>query len=458
MPEVIIPNGFTPRPYQIPYMRFFDKGGKRAVSVIHRRGGKDLRAMHQTCKMAHKRRGAYWHIFPFAEQARKAIWEGFTKDGQRIMEQAFPASIRRAPRAFLPNAEMVVELKCGSIWRLMGSDRMEVVGSGPVGVNFSEYALAKPKTWDLVRPMLQENDGWAAFISTPRGNNHFKKLYDMARKDPSWFCELLTLEDTKAYDPERTFAEERASGMPEELIRQEYLCDFSAASVGSVWGDLIEVMEKRGGLDAFEHSGDGVFTTWDLGVDDSTVIWFWRIHGGGVEFIDHYEANGKGMRHYFEILRSKPYKYTKHWLPHDARQRSLQTQASIVDQFQAEFGVHAVAMVPGQEKAGFMDGIYAARWLFQQPDTRIHPRCGEGIEALKAYHYEWDEDRKTLGRKPVHDWSSHSADGARGVGVVCKFSEFMTRPPPEKAVEPVTPKPLTLESLWKSAPKRNSRI
>jgi phage terminase large subunit len=456
--KVRIPNGFTPRDYQRRLMAYFDQGGKRAVCVWHRRAGKDLVALHQTCKMAHRRKAAYWHVFPTAEQGRKAIWEGFTKDGQRIMEQVFPASIRRAPRAFLPNAEMVVELKCGSIWRLLGSDKMEVVGAGPAGVVFTEYALAKPKTWDLVRPMLRENDGWAMFQSTPRGNNHFKKLFDVARKDGTWFSDVKTLADTNAYDPVRTVAEERASGMPESLIQQEYFCDFTAANVGSVFGDLIQQVELRGGLEVFDHPGDGVFTTWDLGVDDSTAIWFWRVHGDGVDFIDYYEANGKGMAHYLEVLERKGYRYAKHWVPHDARQRSFQTGVSTVDQLTERLGHSAVAIVPGKEKAGFMDGIYAFRWLLQRPDTRFHPRCDPGIEALKAYHYEWDDDRKTLSTKPFHDWSSHGADAARGVGVVCKFSEFMTRPPPPKPDGAPKPKPYTLDDLWKTAPKRSTRL
>ncbi len=425
--------------------------------IVHRRGGKDLTALHQTCKMMHKRRGAYWHVFPTAEQGRKAIWEGFTRDGFRTLEQVFPSAIRKSPRAFLPKAEMVIELKCGSIWRLMGSDSMEVVGAGPMGVVFTEFALAKPKTWDLVRPMLRENGGWAMFPTTPRGNNHAKKLFDVAKKDPSWFCELQTLRDTQAYDPEQTIAEERASGMPEELIRQEYLCDFSAASVGSVWGDLVEGLEKSGKLEAFDHSGNDVFTTWDLGTDDSTAIWFWKARPDGVDVIDFYESNGKGMSHYLDVLEAKGYGYAKHWVPHDARQRSWQTGVSTVDQLSAKLGASSVVVVPGQDKASFMDGIQAARWLLQK-NTRIHARCAEGIEALKAYHYEWDEERKTLGKKPQHDWSSHASDGFRYLSVVYRFSELMTRPPPEKAKGLAAPKPLNLEDLWATAPKRSNRL
>lgn len=423
---------FRPRRYQRPFMRYLEAGGKRAVWVVHRRGGKDLTALNQTCRMAARRRGAYWHIFPTAEQGKKAIWEGFTKDGERIMDLVFPQAIRKRPRAFLPSGEMVVELHNGSIWRLMGSDKMEVVGAGPCGVVFSEYALAKPKTWDLVRPMLRENDGWAAFITTPRGANHAKKLFDMAKQDPAWFCELLSLYDTRAYDPEKTIAEERATGMEEALIRQEYLCDWTAANVGSVWGDLIEALEKTGRVGAFEHERAGLFTTWDLGFTDSTSCWVWGIRrtagGWGVDVVDHYSNHGQPLSHYFDKLdaweKERGYRYAKHWLPHDARARTLATGSSIQEQFNAKYGPGFVAIGPA---LSLLDGLQATRWLLQQ-DIRIHERCDEGLEALKAYRYAYDEDLKVFTKKPVHDWASHDADGFRGVGCVAKALEGMTRP------------------------------
>lgn len=419
MPRVVLPNDFDPRPYQRRYMRYFDLGGKRAVWVVHRRGGKDLTALHQTGKMMHKRKAAYWHVFPTAEQGRKAIWEGFRKDGKRIMENVFPAAIRKSPRAFLPNAEMVVELKCGSIWRLMGSDKMEVVGAGPAGVVFSEFALAKPKTWDLIRPMLRENDGWASFITTPRGNNHAKKLYDVAKADPSWFSELQTLYDTRAYDPEQTIAEERSSGMPEALIRQEYLCDWTAANVGSVWGDLLEVLEKSGRVCAFDHPKGRIFTAWDLGLSDATAIWFFRVTEDGADLVDYYEAHGKPLSHYFDEVDRRGYEYQTHWLPHDARHATLSNSGvSILAQCQERWGAENVAIGP---QMTMLDGIQAGRWLLQRK-TRIHARCADGVEALKAYRYGFDEDRKTFTTKPVHDWSSHGADGFRYLACAVKLA------------------------------------
>lgn len=451
MPTVTIPNGFEPRWYQRDAMSACDAGAEFSIWVWHRRAGKDLTAAHQDCKDAHRRIGGYWHIFPTAEQGRKAIWEGFTKDGQRIMEQVFPREIRKSPREFTSNGEMVVVLKCGSIWRLMGSDKMEVVGAGPVSVTFSEFSLAKPNTWDLVRPMLRENNGRAKFIFTPRGKNHGWKLLEMARNNPRWHVSIKRLDETRAYDPVRTVEEERASGMPEELIKQEYFCDFNAANVGSFYGVVLAALEARGGLSAFEHGRDNVFTFWDLGRADDTAIWWMRpMPEGGVDVLDHYASNGEDLEHYFEVVderaRLHGWRYRKHMLPHDARAKTLATRQSVLEQFIARFGAAAVGMTP---ELGLLDGIQATRAMLLHPGTRIHPRCSlvahsrdcDGVEALRAYHREWDATRKCFRDSPVHDWSSHTADAARYMAVMVKMMELLTKP--LAATKQVVPVPMS---------------
>jgi hypothetical protein len=438
-------------------MAFFDQGGKRAVWVVHRRGGKDLTGMHQLCKMAHERIGAYWHVFPTAEQGRKAIWEGFRSDGPRTLENVFPASIRRSPREWTLNQPMIVELKCGSIYRVLGSDRIEVVGAGPLGVLFSEYSVAKPKSWDLIAPMLRENDGWASFVYTPRGNNHGKKLFDMARQNADWFCEIQTLRETKAYDPEKTIQEELAAGRPEAMVRQEYLCDWTAANVGAVYGQLLEQLERAGRITDYPHPLDGVSTTWDLGISDATAIWWWRLgRDGGIDLIDHYEASGRPLSHFLDVVETRGYRYERHWLPHDARARTLQTGVSTLDLVRERLGSGAVQVTP---ELSLADGIESARWLLQQP-IRFHSRCNDGpesgVEALRQYHYVWDDDRKTFGTKPEHDWSSHTADAFRYVALVVKHSELMSRKPAEAAKPniPTVHKAFTLDQLFRDRERR----
>jgi hypothetical protein len=437
MINVSLPNDFTPRDYQIPFMDFMDNGGKKCMMVWHRRSGKDLAALHQTCKMMHERKGAYWHIYPTFAQARKAIWEGFTKEGKRTLENVFPGFLDpKRPGSIVKRKDeqqMVVELKCGSIWRLLGSDRVEVVGAGPVGVVYSEYAICSPKSTNLISPMLRENDGWEIYITTPRGANHAKDLFDRAKADPKlWYCDIKTLFDTRAYDPEKTLAEERQSGKPEAFIKQEYLCDWTAALVGSVWGDLVDEAGKTGALDDFEHGYDDVFTSWDLGFTDSTVIWFWQVKGGRVDLIDFYEEHGKPLSHYFDVIDGKPYRYIRHWLPHDARQTTLAAGVSILNQFLRKY--------PGVVSVGpdlpLLEGIQAARWMIQK-GVRFHPRTADGIKCIRNYHYEWDEDDRDYSARPAHDWSSHAADAFRYTAAVVKVSEMLGKGAPTL----VAPKP-----------------
>lgn len=452
MPEIKVPYAFEPRAYQRQFMKFMDNGGKRALIVWHRRAGKDLAAMHQTNKMAHIEKGLYWHIFPTAEQARKSLWTGRMKNGQSIMEAVFPRPIRKAPREWSLQGEMVVELKCGSVWRLMGSDKMEIVGAGPKGVAFSEYALAKPNTWDLVRPMLRESNGWAVFPTTPRGNNHAKKLYDQADQDKGWFRDLKTVRDTgltyhssdggREIGWEEMVAEERAEGMPESLIEQEYFCSWSAANVGSFYGLHLAALEARGVLGVeFESSGDMVFTSWDLGKTDDTSIWWWRLREGSteesprLEVLDHYACHGEDLEHYFAVLEERAekhnWKYEMHWMPHDAKHHKLGTKQSVYEQFIYKYGSGMVGLTP---ELSLMEGISAVRRLLQK-DIRFHVRCSavahardhDGIEALRSYHRTWDEHAKAFSETPVHDWSSHTADSARYMAVVVTLAEQRTR-------------------------------
>lgn len=444
------PNEFEPREYQKPFMRHFigtkdkplDGRGKRATWVVHRRGGKDMTGMHTLNICAHRRRAAYWHTFPTFEQGRKAIWEGFTRDGKRIIDNVFPAELIKSR----DNQQMKIELKCGSIYRLVGTDKIETVGAGPAGVLHSEYSIAKPSAADLIAPMLRENDGWEAYVYTPRGNNHGKKRFDsfaaQAKTDPRYFAQLLTLFDTRAYDPERTIAEERANGRPEALIRQEYLCDWSAANVGAVFGDLVPDAQE------FDHPSDGVYTNWDLGLSDACAIWFWRVRDGTIDLIDYEEANGKPFEYFADLVDEKRYAYMLHFFPHDARARTFVTGSTTQEAAQARWPGR-VGIVPGLSLA---DGIQAGRWLLQQR-PRFHVRTAEGVEALRAYHYEWDDDAKVLAKQPMHDWSSHCADAFRYTGIVAKYAMRLARPkaPPVPPTVMLPNEGHRLDDLWKSS-------
>jgi hypothetical protein len=162
------------------------------------------------------------------------------------------------------------------------------------------------------------------------------------------------------------------------------------------------------------------------------------------DVIDWFEATGEGAKYYAEILkggtpkgcdRPRKYEIAKVWLPHDAKQREWGTGVTRFDQFREHLGDGAIAIGP---KLPIEDGITAGRWLFEQK-IRIHARCAEGIKRLKSYRYEWDETKKVFSKKPLHDWTSHTADDWRYLALVVQATEKLMRP--EAPAKRVTPKP-----------------
>lgn len=223
--EITIPHNFSPRPYQLPFLKAMDSGCRRACLVWHRRAGKDLTVLNYTVKAMMQRVGSYYHCFPEYAQGRKALWDGADKTGKRHLS-CFPDQIIKSRNA----TEMKIETINGSIWQIVGADNYDkVVGAGPVGLVLSEWAVSDryPMAWDFFSPMLAENGGWAIFPYTPRGRNHGWDRFQMARTNPDWFCSLLTIEDTGAY-PISEIEKERADGKSEDMIQQEYYCSFLA--------------------------------------------------------------------------------------------------------------------------------------------------------------------------------------------------------------------------------------
>ena len=228
----------------------------------------------------------------------------------------------------------------------------------------------------------------------------------------------------------------------------------AASDVGSIYGHLLE----RYNLDAFAHPNDGVYTSWDLGFTDSTAIWFWRLNSAGaLDFIDHYEAHGQPLSHYFDVLDQRGYDVAKHWLPHDAAAHTLTTGSSVEDQFRERF--------KGRVQIGpalsVLDGIQAARWLLEQP-CRFHERTAEGVEMLRSYHYEWDAETKTYARRPEHDFSSHSSDAFRGAACVAKTVLRLSRKaaPPAAPIIPPIDRAFTLDQMFElnESTKQRERI
>jgi len=353
--------------------------------------------------------GLYYHFLPTSVQGRKVIWEGMTNDGERFIDYIPPELV-----VAKNEQEMKIVLWNGSIIQVVGTDHYDSIrGTNPLGVVFSEYAYQHPMAWEVVKPILNANGGWAAFDTTPNGNNHAKTLWDMACGNPdTWFTSKLSIEDTNIV-PLSVIEQERAEGVEEGILQQEYWCSFEAGAVGSYYAKNVQEARREGRVcDLEEDASVPVDLFFDLGSSDATAIGFVQAINGQVRFIDFYEKNQEDISHYLEVIRAKSYTIGKVYLPHDAFAKRLESPSTIADQFEAAgFQVERVPNI------SILNGTQLVRKMF--PRTYFDKKnTSLLLSALENYHKEYNVETKTYKDTPKHDWSSHAADMVRYVAVI----------------------------------------
>jgi len=415
--NVSLPNGWHPMAHQRSFFDYLFEGGsfperKRAFLTWHRRAGKDSCSINGLAISSQLRQGTYWHLLPTLNQGRKVIWNGVDSSGRRIINQAFPKELVEAHN----ENEMTIKLRNGSFYQVVGSDNYNsLVGANPLGVIFSEWALSDPAAWDFVRPILLENGGFAAFITTPRGKNHAYKQWKAAKLNPKWITSLQTVNDTFRNDgspiitPE-DIQSEKDEGVPEEIIEQEYYCSWEGINFGSIFGRQLGKWEHQQ-IEFPEPFMPGipVLTAWDIGHRDATAIWFYQIVNGEIHIIDYEEGTGSDADEWLDKLQEKPYAFGMPALPHDAKNKTFATRYSAQDRFIERKLIPYI--VPNMSRAA---GIQAARAIipivwFNTGSKRVL----KGLEHLEQYHYEWDPEQKVFSTEPAHDEHSHGADGFR---------------------------------------------
>jgi phage terminase large subunit len=312
------------------------------------------------------------------------------------------------------DGEMIIHLKNGSTWQVAGSDNYNsLVGSPPLGVVFSEWALAKPEVWEFIRPILAENGGWALFLWTPRGRGHATRAFEARMRTPGWQCIKSPATETDVFTPDQLEAE-RAElvaelGSAEEgeaRFASEYLVDFDAAAPGAYYAGLIGDAERVGRITAVPHDPSlRVDTAWDLGVDDYTAIWFFQRVGRDVRVIDYFETRGEGLAAIVRrAIGDRDWVWGTHHLPHDVGARELTTATSRAETLRGLglMRIEAGVAVDPEER------VHAARQMI--PLCWFDAtRCAGGLERLRAYRKRWNRTTRSYGG-PQHDDASHAAD------------------------------------------------
>ena len=383
------------------FVALHERETRWAIAVAHRRAGKTVACINElikaaaTCDRANPR---FAYIAPQLNQAKDIAWS-YLKDYSDCF----------GPGRKVNATELWIELpNNGARIRIYGADNPDRLrGLYLDGAVLDEYGDMDPTMWTrVIRPVLSDRKGWAIFIGTPKGRNGFHRLWTRAEGDPDWCRLCLKASETQLIDA-RELAD-AARMMSEDEYAQEYECSFEAAVRGAYYGREMNRAEADGRIGAVPHDPRlPVHTAWDLGIADSTVIWFLQTHGRETRVIDVLKGEGVGLDWYARRLQERDFVWGRHYLPHDAEVRELGTGKSRVETL-AELGIRATIC----PSLPVEDGIQAVRLLLATC-WFDKAKCKAGIEALRMYRREYDHKRQELKVHPLHDWTSHYADAFR---------------------------------------------
>ena len=371
-----------------------------SVLVCHRRFGKSVLAVNhliKTVAKCDKPRPRVAYVAPLFKQAKAIAWD-------YLKYYASPI-----PGVTFNESELRADLPGGGRISLYGADNPDALrGIYLDAVVLDEYAQIAPRVFpEIIRPALVDREGSALFIGTPWGKNHFFDLYENAKFAPDWYAATFRASETGIVPPAE-LAAARAL-MSQEQYDQEFECSFESAIVGAYYADQLRTAETEGRIGKVPHDPNvQVFTFWDLGIGDAMAIWFCQRVGKELRFIDYYETSGEGMAYYAKLLKEKPYTYDRHYMPHDANTKEIGTGKTRRDVAEA-LGIKPIDVVP---RGDVDDGINAVRSMLSRCWFDAQ-KCAQGINALKSYRKEYDDNRKEYKLKPYHDWSSHCADALR---------------------------------------------
>ena len=403
-------------------------GAKRfALWVCHRRFGKTFTLLHHLLRAAlsfPRNDGRFGYVAPFRAQAKLLAWDYIKR---------FAATV---PGHVVNEAELRIDFPNGSRIMLFGADNPDAIRGAYFDlVALDEYGQMHRRIWgEVVRPMLADREGGAIVSGTPKGQNAFFALYTAVKDSPEWDVRVLPLSKTLG-SPGLPISEAEqaalladiASGlMSQEQYDQEFECSWSSAMIGSYFGKLLEIADKEDRIARVLHDPIiPVTTAWDLGMRDSTVVWFAQALSHEVRVLKCMTWAGTGLERIVKDLRELPYNYSEHLLPHDIQVRELGTGRSRYEVLMS-LGINARVMprlnnrVDNEED----ERIQAVRQFIPRcVFDRVG--CEDGLNGLRSYRLG-ETTQGMLGARPLHDWASDYADAfglmAQGLYTAPRFA------------------------------------
>ena len=425
--------GWRPRPWQVPVWMALQSGIRYVLVIAHRRFGKDDIGLRWISVAATKRWANYFYFLPEQEHCRRAIWTAINPHtGVRRLDETFPPWWRDGPlleqemvvrgRGFTPQGQAMPAGTTGSRISFLGSDNWNtIIGSGPVGLVYSEWKIADPVSFAMLNPIILNAKGWVLFITTPAGKNHVWTMMQEMAGHPDWAIFTIPASQTDAFTPAELDGERRqlialyGAEVGDALYRQEYECEFLSVSPGAFYVDLLLIAEKEQRVTTLvPDKTKPVFVGWDLGWRDSSAVWLGQVMDGGWLHLVHYQEFSRRMpTEIISLLQQQGWLLGPQFMPHDADHHEITSGVTPAEQLRG-LGL-TVEVAPRQEEgpqvAAVRQMMSRCRW-----DDK---GCERGLMALREFHAAYDLERKTIAPRAIHNWASH---GSKAFAVLAYFA------------------------------------
>ena len=253
--------------------------------------------------------------------------------------------------------------------------------------------------WITFNPDMETDETYQRYVVTPPANC---KTVEINWRDNPWFGEVLNLERlaTLVRDPDGY--KNIWDGKPKRV------------SEGAIYKTEVELLYAEARVRPVPYDPLlRVHTVWDLGWNDAMTIGLWQRSGSEVRCIDYIEDSHRTLDSYVAELEKKPYRYGKHFIPHDGAAKNIQTGKSTEEMLKAMLGKDKVKVGTADD---IEEGIRAARMMF----PRVYfdeTKTVRLLECLKRYKRHINKANNEPG-SPLHDEYSHGADMFRYTGMV----------------------------------------
>lgn len=365
---------------------FFEGAKKYNVLVLHRRAWKTVVAILFLIYKALKSKGDYWYVAPFRNQAETIAWDYLKKFWEQI------------PSTKTNNSKLILTFPNGSKITVFGADNPDALrGLDLKGVVLDEYAQMNRIFYEeIIFPMINAHkDWWATWIGTPKGKNIFYDLYQKAVDSDKYYTMYLNVYETGLLDEAQI--EDAKQEQSQDAFAQEYMLDWDVSIKGSFyWKQLLKAFEDNRVLPNLYDPTLPVYTAWDLWVNDKTVILFFQYYQNRIRIIDEVEGSNEWLPYYHQILRSRPYAYKMHFVPHDVAVKEFSTWMTRYETFQKMFWWDKVQKLTRQN---VQDWINMVRTILDR--TVWDSSLEEYMNILWEYRPKFNEKTGEFG-KPIH--------------------------------------------------------